>query len=55
MKDAADAAELIVKGELLEAQSRFNKKPKKEKKPKEQKEENKEMAEGETTPQSEEA
>ncbi|MBQ2985487.1 MAG: aminoacyl-tRNA hydrolase [Clostridia bacterium] len=55
MKDAADAAELIVRGELKEAQARFNKKPKKEKKPKEQAEENKEKAEGETEPKPEEA
>lgn len=36
MESAADAAELIVKGELKEAQARFNKKPKKEKPPREQ-------------------
>lgn len=36
MGDAADAAELIVKGELQEAQARFNKRPKKEKPQKEQ-------------------
>lgn len=36
MENAADAAELIVKGELKEAQARFNKKPKKEKPPREQ-------------------
>ncbi len=36
MGDAADAAELIVKGELQEAQARFNKRPKKEKLQKEQ-------------------
>ena len=55
MKDAADAAELIVKGELKEAQARFNKKPKKEKKPKEQQQEDKEKAEGESAPKLEEA
>lgn len=36
MGSAADAAELIVKGELKEAQARFNKKPKKEKPSREQ-------------------
>lgn len=36
MGDAADAAEFIVKGELQEAQARFNKRPKKEKPQKEQ-------------------
>ena len=46
MNDAADAAELMIKGEMKEAQARFNKKPKKEKKPKEQQREEK-SAEGE--------
>lgn len=46
MNDAADAAELMIKGEMKEAQARFNKKPKKEKKPKEQQMEEK-SAEGE--------
>ena len=31
MNNAADAVELIVRGELKEAQARFNKRPKKEK------------------------
>ena len=31
MSSAADAVELIVRGELKEAQARFNKRPKKEK------------------------
>ncbi len=46
MNDAADAAELMIKGEMKEAQARFNKKTKKEKKPKEQQREEK-SAEGE--------
>ena len=36
IKDAADAAEMIVKGEILEAQARFNRRPKKPKPPKEE-------------------
>ena len=36
IKDAADAAEMIVKGEILEAQARFNRRPKKPKPPNEE-------------------
>ena len=36
MNSAADAVELIVRGELKEAQARFNKRPKQEKKPAEE-------------------
>ena len=36
IKDAADAAEMIVKGEILEAQARFNRRPKKPRPPKEE-------------------
>ena len=35
-EDAADAAEMIVKGEIPEAQARFNRRPKKPKPPKEE-------------------
>ncbi len=55
MKDAADAAELIVRGDLKEAQARYNKKPKKEKKPKEQPGDSQEKTQPETTSAPEEA
>ena len=49
MNSAADAVELIVKGELKEAQARFNKRPKKEKPAREPEAEPKEEAKQEGT------
>ena len=50
MKDATEAVELIVKGELHEAQTKFNKKPKK-KKEKPEDSENKAEPAADTSPE----